>query len=533
MSSGFSTQALVKMAFWMRFLLAACYLSALCAADYDLLIRNARIVDGTGNPWYRSDIAIKGGRVATIGNLSQVSSERILDAKERVVAPGFIDVHTHVEGAVEKVPGGDNYIMDGVTTVITGNCGGSEADLDAFFTRLEKLGIGLNLGSLIGHNTVRRQVMGTANRQATPEEIARMQELVEKSMRDGAAGFSTGLIYIPGTYANTDEVVALARPAARHNGVYASHMRDEGEHVLKAIEEAVRVGRQTGMRVQLSHFKIDNKRLWGFSEKSLALVEKSRREGVDVVVDQYPYDRSSTNLGITLPSWALADGPEKIKERLSDPATRARVVKEMASHIKKLGRKDYSYAVVAACEWDRSLEGKSISEINRMKGRKKKLKNEIETVLELQSQGGAQMVYHSMGDQDVDRIMRYPNSAFASDGGIREFGVGVPHPRSYGTNARVLAEYVRNRNIITLEDAIRKMTSLPARTFGFRDRGLLREGYWADLVMFDPARVQDKATFQQPHHFSEGFDLVLVNGEAVVESGKLTGARPGKVFRHQ
>jgi N-acyl-D-amino-acid deacylase len=515
----------------MRILLLCCFSSALCA-DYDLLIRNARVVDGAGNPWFRADVAIQAGKIAAIGNLPNASAQRTLDAKGRVVAPGFIDVHTHVETSVEKVPGGDNFVMDGVTTVVTGNCGGSRPDLGAFFAGVEKLGLGLNLASLIGHNTVRSQAMGTANRQATPEEIAKMQQLVEKAMRDGAVGFSTGLIYIPGTYANTEEVVALAKAASKYGGVYASHMRDEGVRVLEAIEEAVRVGREAGMRVELSHFKIDNKRLWGSSDKSLALVEKFRREGVDVVVDQYPYDRSSTNLGILLPSWALADGQEKIKQRLADPAARARIAKEMETMLKSKGRKDYSYAVVASCESDHSLEGKSISEINRLKGRKKKLKDEIETVLELQAQGGAQMVYHSMGEKDVDRIMRYPHTAVASDGGIREFNVGVPHPRSYGTNARVLAEYVRKRNIISLEDAIRRMTSLPARTFGFRDRGLLREGCWADLVMFDPERVQDKGTFQQPHQFSEGFDLVLVNGQAVVEDAKLTGARSGRVLRH-
>jgi len=505
---------------------------ALSAEDYDLLIRNARVVDGTGNPWFRADVGVRGGKIAAVGDLSHDSASRTVDAKERVVAPGFIDVHTHVEGGVEKVPGGDNYLMDGVTTIVTGNCGGSKADLGAWFSSIEKGGLGLNLASLIGHNTVRSEVMGTANRLATPEEIAKMQALVEKNMRDGAVGFSTGLIYIPGAYSNSDEVVALARAAAKYGGVYSSHMRDEGAHVLDAIAEAIRVGREGGMRVELSHFKIDNQRLWGTSQKSIDLVEKARREGVDVVVDQYPYDHSSTNLGITLPNWALADGQAKIKERLADQPTRDKIAKEMAASLKALGHKDYSYATVASCASDHSIEGKNISEINRLRGRKKKVKDEIQTILDLEAQGGAQMVYHSMGDKDVDRIMRYTNTGIASDGGIREFGVGVPHPRSYGTNARVLAEYVRKRNILTLEDAVRKMTSLPARTFGFRDRGQVREGYWADLVLFDPARVEDKATYTQPHQFSQGFDLVLVNGQPVVEEGKLTGARPGKIVRH-
>src|SRR5260370_27048928 len=262
----------------MRFLPLFLWLAvavACSAADFDLLIRHARVVDGTGNAWYRGDIGVRDGRIAAVGDLSQDSAKRTIDAKERVAAPGFIDVHTHVEGGVEKVPGGDNYVMDGVTTVVTGNCGGSEADLGAWFRGLEQKGIGLNLGSLIGHNTVRREVMGTANRLATPDEIAKMQALVEKNMRDGAVGFSTGLIYIPGAYSNSDEVVALAKAAAKYGGVYSSHMRDEGSRVLDAISEAIRVGREGGKRVELSHFKIDNKGLWGTSQKSIHLAARA------------------------------------------------------------------------------------------------------------------------------------------------------------------------------------------------------------------------------------------------------------------
>jgi N-acyl-D-amino-acid deacylase len=501
------------------------------AADYDIVIRNARVVDGTGNPWFRADVGVRDGRIASVGDLSKATAYKTVDAANRVLAPGFIDVHTHVEGAVENIPGGDNYLLDGVTSIVTGNCGGSDSNLADFFKRLEKLGLGLNVASLIGHNTVRREIMGTENRLATPEEIEKMQAMVEKGMRDGAVGFSTGLIYIPGTYSNTAEVVALAKAAAKHGGVYASHMRDEGEHVLEAITEAVTVGKEAGMPVELSHFKIDTKTIWGTSTKSLALVEQFRREGVDVVVDQYPYDRSSTNLGVVLPTWALADGKEKIQERLKDPETRAKIKAEMKERLQRKGQDDFSYATVARYAPDSSYDGKTISEINVMKGREKTVDNEAETVLDLIAEGGAQMVYHSMGQEDMERILRYPNTAIGSDGGIREFGVGVPHPRSYGTNARVLAEYVRNRKVITLEDAVRRMTSLPARTFRFRDRGEIREGLAADLVLFDPEKVQDKATYPQPHQYSEGFDLVLVNGVAVIEGGKLTGARPGKVLR--
>jgi N-acyl-D-amino-acid deacylase len=512
-------------------LVAGC--SLLPAADYDVLVRNARVLDGAGNPWFRADVGVRGGKIAKIGVLKvDVTAERIIDAAGRIVAPGFIDVHTHIEGAVEKVPRGDNYLLDGVTTVITGNCGGSVVKLADWFTRLESLGVGLNIGTLIGHNAVRREVMGTANRKATPEDIIRMQELVEQAMREGAVGFSTGLIYIPGTYSETSEVVALAKSAAKYGGTYASHMRDEGAQITEAINEAVLAGKEAGMPVQISHFKIDNRRLWGGSVKSLALIEKYRAEGVDVVVDQYPYDHSSTNLGITLPSWALADGEAAIKERLSTKATRARIKREMLQMLVQKGQPNFSYAIVAGFAPDRSLEGKTISQVNRLKKRAATPANEAETILEIIEKGGAQMVYHSMSMMDVERIMKYPHTAVASDGGIREFGLGMPHPRSYGTNARVLAEFVRNRKLLSLEEAVRRMTSLPARTFHLRDRGLLHEGMAADILIFDPVKIQDKATYQAPHAYTEGFDFVLVNGVPMVAEGKLTDARGGRILRH-
>ena len=515
-----------------RFLLFAV---AVClhAADYDILIRNARVVDGTGNPWFRSDVGVRGGRIVEVGLLTGRSAYQTIEADGRILSPGFIDVHTHIEGTVEKVPRADNFLLDGVTTVITGNCGGSEVRLGEWFQKIENLGLGVNVASLIGHNSVRRTVMNTANRRATPDEIRQMQALVEQGMRDGAVGFSTGLIYIPGTYSDTAEVVALAKAAGKYGGVYASHMRDEGAKVLDAIQEAVTAGKEANVPVQLSHFKIDNRSLWGSSTKSLELVERYRREGIDVVVDQYPYDRSSTDLSMIVPSWALADGQPAIRKRLADPATRARIVAEMEKTVTALGHSDYSYAAIASYEPDRSLEGKTITEVAALKGHPKTLRADIDTALEMLDAGGAQMVYHSMGEDDVERIMRYPNTAFASDSGIREFGMGKPHPRGYGTNARVFALYVREKRVLTVEDAVRRMTSLPARTFGLKDRGLVKSGMAADLVLFDPAKVQDKATFADPHRYSEGFDVVIVNGKVAIESGKPTDAKSGKVVRLQ
>jgi N-acyl-D-amino-acid deacylase len=301
--------------------------------------------------------------------------------------------------------------------------------------------------------------------------------------------------------------------------------------VFAAIEEALEVGRQAALPVQISHFKLSNKRLWGQSARTIAMVDRARAAGLDVTVDQYPYAASSTTLSILLPSWALAGGSDAVRQRLADPATRARVAREMKDHIRgRNGRKRLDYAVVASCAWDRGREGKTITRINEERGRKRRLEDEIQTVLEMMDQGGAQMVYHSMDERDVERILRVPYAMVASDAGVIEPGVGMPHPRGYGTNARVLGRYVRERKTVRLEDAVRKMTSLPAQRFGLVERGLVRPGMWADLAVFDEATVADRATFAAPHAPAQGFRYVLVNGEVVVEEGRHLGARPGQVL---
>lgn len=505
--------------------------SSFSQPQFDLLIQNGRIIDGSGNPWYRGDVGIRDAKIAAIGKLDVNDAQRVIDANGLVVAPGFIDVHTHVEDGIRKRPAAENFLFDGVTTIITGNCGGSETDLSKFFEELRATGISLNVASLIGHNSVRRAVMNTAKREPSPTELAKMSALVARAMQAGAVGFSTGLIYIPGTYAKTPEVVALAKVAAQHGGVYASHIRNEGDSVLFAIREAIHIGREANMPVEISHFKISSKRLWDHSDETLALVEQARAEGLDVCVDQYPYTASSTNLGVLLPSWALADGDSAIKARLSNSMTRKQIAQEIKHFIReRAGRNRLDYAIVARCGWDSTMEGKSIAEINQRMQRKANLDNEIQTVLDMMLKGGAAMVYHSMFEDDVVRIMRYPNAMIASDAGVAEFGRGAPHPRAYGTNARVLGRYVREKKVLRLEEAIRKMTSLPAQRFGLHERGLLCTGMAADIVVFDAQRVKDRATFDRPHAYSEGFQYVLVNGEVVIEGGKHTGARAGKIL---
>ena len=512
-------------------MLSALLLVAL-AADFDLLIRNARVVDGTGNPWYRADVGIKDGRIAAIGSLAAKSADRTVDAQGHILAPGFIDSHTHVEGGIDTNPRADNFLRDGVTTVITGNCGSSQLDLGAWFTKLDKSGLAINVASLIGHNTVRISVMGAGKEAATPAQLAAMEALMEKAMKDGAVGFSTGLEYVPGTYVDPSEIVRLAKGVARHQGVYSSHMRDEGAHVLDAMNEIINVGRESQIRVQISHLKQDTKKHWGASTKMVELLEASRQSGIDVVVDQYPYTRSSTSLSIRVPAWAQAGGGKALAERIRAPQTRAQIKREMLEMLRGRGLTDYSYATIASYSAHKEWEGKTLTEVNRLRGGAANAEAEADTVLDILTEADPSMVYHVMSDDDVDRLLRYPFTAVASDGGVREFGSGNPHPRSYGTNARILGTYVRDRKVISLEDAIRRMTSLPARTFGFRDRGLVQTGMAADLVLFDPERIKDLSTFAAPHAYSVGFDLVLVNGLSVLERDQLTNQRPGRALRH-
>jgi len=525
----------------------ACLLSVLVCgpvpgAEIDLLIRDARVVDGTGSPWFVSDVAIDDGYIVAMAANLNVDADRLIDASGRVLAPGFIDVHTHVEsssrrGGLELFPRADNYLLDGVTTIITGNCGGSEIDVGAYRRRLSDLGI--NVATLIGHNSVRRSVIGLDDRAPTAAEMREMQGLVDKAMQDGAVGFSTGLLYVPGTYATTKEVVELAKVASRHGGVYASHIREQGASLHDSISEAAQVGREANMPVQISHFKIKGPSRWGSIGDALNLVESYRREGVDVVIDAYPYARASTNLGVNLPRWAVAGGSADIAARIEDPQTKERIVDEMKAMLTDGGYPDYSFATVAQYTPEPSYVGRTISEINRILERPSDIDNEIRTIFDMMIDGGAagriqgaSMIYHYMSMEDVDTILRYPNTAVASDGSIIAFGRGQPHPRSYGTNAKILADFVRDRKVLTLEDAVRRMTSLPARTFSFHDRGIVRPGFVADLVLFDPEKVSDMATFSDPHQYSVGFDYVVINGVVAVEEGELTDERAGQFIRH-
>lgn len=500
--------------------------------SYDLIIRNGKIIDGTGNSWFYGDIGVTDGKIVRIGNLKEATGAQDIDAKGLIVAPGFIDVHTHIEGSEIRIPTAGNFIHDGVTSVITGNCGGSSSDIADYFRKIDSVKTSINIATLIGHNTVRRAVMGESQRDPTADEQKQMEELVAKSMREGAVGLSTGLIYVPGTYAKTEEVVGLAKASARYGGVYASHIRSEGDHVTEAIDEAIGIGEAANMPVEISHFKVTYKPNWGRSTQTLQQVENARLRGVDVTIDQYPYVASSTTLSTTVPSWVFSGGRDSVQWRLNDPASRLKIKKEMVETLKSKKINSYSYALIARYEPDSSYNGKTITEVNKLKGRKPKPMNEAETILDLiGSTERVQMVYFSMNEEDLRRIMQYPFNMFASDAGIARYGTNMPHPRAYGTNARVLGMYVRDLKILRLEEAIRRMTSLPATKFNLRDRGLLREGMAADIVIFDEQQVGDRATFEKPHAYSVGFEYIIVNGQVTAEKGKHTGVRNGVVLK--
>lgn len=505
---------------------------ALLGQRADLVIRNARVIDGTGNPWFRADVAIRDGRIMAVERRHIGSGEREIDANGMILAPGFIDVHTHIEGNIFRIPEADNFLFDGVTTVITGNCGGSALPLGEFFAKLEETGIGVNVASLVGHNSVRRAVLGDANVQPDAKQLDRMRALVAEAMADGAVGLSTGLIYLPGLFSKTPEVVALASVAEEFNGIYATHMRHERtDGILAALDEAISIGAEARIPVHISHLKV-GEGFPGLDRQVLTRIDEARAAGLQVTADQYPYAASSTTLATMLPDWVLDGGEEAMRERLQAPETQARIATEIRAAMQKAGRADLAYVAIAAHEPEPEIQGMRVPQITARRMRRAGLESDIETVLELLARPGrTSVIYHSWSEPGVEQILQHPALAVASDGGVQKPGPLVPHPRSYGTNARVLGFYSRDKGLLRLEEAVRKMTSLPARTFRLHGRGLILPGYAADLVIFDEARVRDRATYEEPHQYSEGFAYVLVNGVPVIESGGRNAKRPGRPLR--
>ncbi len=512
-------------------LVAAWRLDAQDDLTFDLIIRGGRIVDGTGNPWFSADLGVRGDRIATIGDLAAASAPHVIAADGLVVAPGFIDPHTHARRGIARVPTADNALLQGVTTLTEGNDGSSPFPIGEHLRQMTELAISPNWAVYVGQGTIRSRIVGDEDRTATPAELSEMSALVDQAMAEGALGLSTGLFYVPGVFSSTEEVIVLARAAAAHGGIYISHMRDEAQGLLDSVRETIRIGEEAGLPVQMTHHKAIGRDAWGLSSESLALVDAARARGVDVTIDQYPYTASQTSITAVVPAWAQDGGRADLIARLSDPETRRRIKTEIVYRIDRdRGGGDPDNIVIGLCQWDPSLEGQSLADIAMARGLEPTLPNAADLVMEIIERGGARAIYHAMTETDVERIMRHPVTAIGSDGGVSVLGEGVPHPREYGTFARVLGRYVRDRGVLTLEDAVRKMSSATAQRLGLVNRGLLRAGYFADIVILDAGRIRDRATFEDPHQYAEGVTHVLVNGVLVVDDSRHTGARPGRIL---
>lgn len=499
------------------------------AQSYDVLIRGGRVVDGTGSPAVHADVAIANGRIAALGRNLPGSAREEINVAGLIVAPGFIDTHTHAED-IDELPFAENFLRMGVTTIILGNCGSSRLDVKAFLDWLAATNIAPNVATLIGQGSVRNKVMGGSfMRPPTDAELGAMRSHVERAMEEGAVGLSTGLIYLPGTFTRTEELIELARVVARFDGIYVSHMRDEGRRIGEALDEVFRIAREAGCRAHVSHIKLSGPNNWGRAGEVLDWIEKARVTGLDITQDQYVYTASSTGLSQLIPEEWREGG--RFQERLAQAESRARMIEQMRTNLLATGRSNYAYAVIADYAHDRSLNGLNLVEAARRSRGDDSLAAQIDLILEIQSHGGAAGIFHGISEGDLLTFFRHPNTMFGSDSGVRRYREGVPHPRGYGNAARILARLVREQKVLRLEEAIRRLTSLPAATFRLRHRGQIQEGAWADLAVFDPDRVSDRATYEDPHRYADGFKLVMVNGVAVVRDDALTGARPGRALR--
>jgi len=499
--------------------------------EYDTIIRHGKIIDGSGNPWYEADVGIVDDRIVRIGNLANASADQLIDATGLIVAPGFIDPHTHAVRGIFDVPTAESSLLQGVTTLTEGNDGRSPWPIDAHYREIEALGISPNWSVFVGQGTIREQVIGSEDRDATNAELQRMKTMVAEAMQQGALGISTGLFYVPGSFTPTEEVVELSRIAAQYNGIYISHMREEAAQLLDSVAETIQIGEQAQIPVQITHHKVIGAGNWGASVDSLRMVDEARARGVDVTIDQYPYTASQTSITALIPQWAQEGGNDQLIARIDSQETRPALKAAVVENILfDRGGGDPKNVFISLSTWNRSLEGKNLAELAIENGMEPSPENAAEVVFDIIKGGGATAVYHAIDSADIDRIMQHPTTAIGSDGPLGLFGAGAPHPRQYGTFARVLGHYVRERGVLTLEEAVRKMSSQTAQRLSIRDRGLLVQGYYADIAIFDAQEISDMATFENPHQYAVGMKYVLVNGELVVADGQHTGRRPGRVI---
>lgn len=509
------------------------YLRQSSGADWDVLIRGGTVVDGSGDGRFVADVAVRDDRIVRVSRapLDPSRATRVIDATGHVVSPGFVDIHTHLDPLLE-LPGGESHIRQGVTTALGGPDGTAPWPLDAYQAEAEALGLGLNVGFMVGHNTVRREVMGLANRAPTADELEQMRAMVAEGMDQGAWGLSTGLKYLPGAFSRLDEVVALSRVAGSRGGFYTSHLREEGLGLLDGVAEALEIGRLADIPIVLTHHKVVGQPMWGSSAQTLAMVDSARTAGTDVMIDQYPYTASYSGITILVPAWAMAGGTDSLLARAAHPVLGDSVLRGIEYNIvNDRGGNDLRRVQFGLVPWDRTLEGLTLHDWAVRDGLEPTPANGARLVIEAVRRGGASGIYHAMDEQDVEAIMRHPQTMIGSDGRLVALGDGHPHPRWYGTFPRVLGRYTRERGILSLEEAIRKMTAMPAERIGLRQRGQVRSGWFADLVVFDASTVADRSTFQEPHQYPDGIDWVLVNGRVTVADGAFLDVRAGSVLK--
>lgn len=528
---------------------------------YDLVIVNGRIVDGSGNPWYRADVGIRGNQIAAIGDLDGVTATRTIDAANMIVAPGFIDLHSHASWSFLVDSRAASAVTQGITLVVEGE-GHSVAPmneaylaerqagferlgvtpdwrtLDDFFRRLEANPATINFATYVGTGTLRELVVGREDRAATPDELAQMERLAAEAMEDGAFGVYSALMYPPDRFNRTEELIALARVAAHYRGVYQTHQRSEADGLFQSLDEVLRISREAGIPAHITHLKVAYVHNWGKMQEVVRRIDAARADGLDITADLYPYEWASASVSALLPPWAGEGDASEVAERLGDAAVRARIKKEMEAPSPEWeneyygagGAEGFRITDVFGKEQLKHYEGRSLADIARQEA-----KDPRDVIFDIIRQGDAGFISHINNEADIQLAMKQPWAAIGSDGRVAApdgpLSQGLLHPRGYGTYPRVLGRYVRESNVIGLEEAIRKFTSLPAQRLGIQDRGSLRPGFYADVVIFDPATVIDKASYERPHQYAEGIEYVLVNGRVVVEHGGITEARPGRVVR--
>ncbi len=499
------------------------------AQQYDLVIRNGRVVDGTGTPWYYADVAVSGDRIVAVGDLSKARARRVIDATDLYVAPGFIDPHSHAGPGLisQELSEARPILAQGITTVFINPDGGGPVDLAGQRAGLLEHGLGVNVAQLVPHGSIRREVLGMEDRAPTAAELERMIDMVREGMEAGAFGLSSGLFYPPGSYADLEEVIQLAKIASEYDGVYTSHIRDESDYnigLVAAVKEVLRVARVAGLPGVVTHIKALGPRVWGLSNTVIERIRQARKEGIEVFADQYPYTASATGLGSALlPRWAQVGGRDQLLARFRDPDVRSRIVEEMRDNLDRRG--GASRIQFRLHEQDHSIEGKTLQQVADERG-----VDPIQAALGLIEEGSPGIVSHNMDEADVKRFMQQPWVMTCTDGGLVPMGQGVPHPRNYGAYPRKIRKYVLEDGVLDLADAVRSMTYMPARVFRVPNRGIVREGAVADLVVFDLERLADNATYQDPHQLSEGMVYVLVNGRLAIDKEAFTGELAGKLL---